>query len=163
MEPTTLEYLLSEEGITLFPGGLSAQIHPHWIVNGEDRLSYTTLVQLIECCREHHWATDILFITKGHLVDSITKSLVGEFVKLIPIGSVISITYVISNVRRRGYMLTFDVRDFVTQSLCAKFDLISVFYDPIKNEASAPPIAVYEYLLSKCSPEIDCQHAIIKK
>ncbi|HKT40506.1 MAG TPA: hypothetical protein VJR48_19190, partial [Ktedonobacterales bacterium] len=75
MQPTTLEGLLAEGGVRCFAGGLEVEVQRAWIVAGEDRLAYTAIVRLVECCREWHWQSDILPHAGGALLDSITKSL----------------------------------------------------------------------------------------
>lgn len=151
MEPTSLNRLLEESDVTCTPSGLTVTIHPHWIIEGEDRLSYTTLTRLIECCREHHWNTDIIPIAEDSPIDSITKSITGEFTKAIPVGSVVSITCRVAEVRRRGYRLEFEVCNATDQTLHAEFDMVSVFYDPVAQKAVAPPASVTEHLLARLS------------
>lgn len=134
--------------------GLILTIPKSWIIEGEDRLSYTTLVRLIECCREHHWQTDITQNIKNNMsLDSICKSLLGEFIKPIMVGSVISISSRVTDIRRKGYSLRFEVRDANTQTLYAKFDMVSIFFDPIAHKAIAPPACVFHYLSAKCTQE----------
>jgi len=146
VEITTLRRLLGEDGIALLPNGLSVTVHPSWIVEGEDRLSYTTLIRLIECCREHHWSRDILPRATNTAIDSITKSVSGEFIRPIPVGCVVSITYEITEVRSRGYALEFRVWDEGDQQLFAIVSLVSVFFDPSQRQAARPPPSVLEYL-----------------
>jgi len=153
MDTTTLAQLLEEDGVTCKPDGLIVKIHSSWVVIGEDRLSYTTLVRLIECCREHHWSLDILSTHDlGKLtLDSITRSIAGEFISPIPIGSLISITYKITEVREKGYALHFEVRDVTDQTVRAWFDIVSIFYDPTTNEPITPPPAILQNLKSMCN------------
>lgn len=148
MDITSLSRLLEEGGVTYNSDGLTVTIHPSWIIEGEDRLSYTTLVRLVECCREHHWNIDILSRAEGVPVDSICKSITGQFVSAIPVGSMVSITYRVAGVRRKGYSLKFEVRDAADGTLRAEFELVSVFFDPVACKAVAPPVSVYTYLFS---------------
>jgi len=146
MEPTSLAKLMKEEGVSYLPNGLSVRIHHSWIVEGEDRLSYTTLIRLIECCREHHWQTDILPRIQGVPLDSICKSIKANLMKPIIVGSVISIIYRVSEVRQKGYLLKFSVWNSIDQTLCAEFDLVSVFYDPRARRSVSPPANLFSHL-----------------
>ncbi|MGH2414980.1 MAG: acyl-CoA thioesterase, partial [Microcystaceae cyanobacterium] len=143
MEPTSLKRLLEEDGVTCTPEGLILKIHPDWVIEGEDRLSYTTLIRLIECCREHHWNTDILSRANGTLVDATSKSIAGEFTRSILVGSAIAITYQVTEVRSKGYALKFEVRDALEQTLYATFKMVSVFYDAQSGKAVPPPQVVF--------------------
>lgn len=137
--------------------GLDVTIPPSWIVEGEDRLSYTTIVRLIECCREYHWKKDILSKInkrKSHL-DSICRSLSCEFIKPILVRSTIAISYCITEVRRKSYSLKFEVRNTIDRELCAEFSLVSVFYDPVTHKSLVPPPLILDYLYMLCSKEVN--------
>jgi len=152
MEPTSLNMLMQTGCVVADLNGLTITIPPSWIIEGEDRLSYTTLVRLIECCREYHWQTDILpKINSNISLDSICKSIYGEFISPILVDSVISITYLITDIRRKGYSLRFEVRNTENQTLCAKFDLVSIFYDPVTRKSIVPPPSVFDFLSARCA------------
>lgn len=156
METTTFARLMQTGCVVSDQNGLTLTIPSSWIIKGENRLSYTTLVRLIECCREYHWQTDILPNTKNNVsLDSICKSLYGEFINPILVGSVVSITYLVTDIRRMGYSLRFEVRNTKTQTLCAKFDFVSVFYDPVTRKPIAPPTSVFDYLYVRCNQEVN--------
>lgn len=146
MEPTTLRALLDSGAVELTSNGLRGVAQPAWIVAGEDRLSYTTLVRLIECCREHHWNADIAPLADAGALDSITKSLNATFLHPVLAGSPFTITYEVGEVRTRAYRLRFAVE--ATGGLCAVGELVSVFYDPAEHAAVAAPPAVRDRLLS---------------
>lgn len=146
METTSLVNLLKEEGVTQTPNGLILTIHPSWIVEGEDRLSYTTLIRLIECCREYHWQNDITSKCGETLVDSTCKTLTANFIKAIPVESRISINYYVIEVRRKGYLLKFTVTNAEDQTLYAELEIVSIFYDPVKRTSIVPPYTLFEYL-----------------
>ena len=148
MDTTSLSNLIEEGGVVCNPEGLTVAIKPSWIVDGESRVSYTTLVRLVECCREHHWNTDILSRTQGAPLDSITKSITGEFMHPIPSGSTISITYQVTEVREKGYSLKFTIRNLSERTLSTQMNLVCVFYDPVNNKVIAPPINVFQYLVT---------------
>lgn len=136
--------------------GLTVTIPPSWIVAGEDRLSYTTLIQLVECCREYQWQKDILSKIERrdiHL-DSICKSLTCDFIAPILVGSTISISYCTIEVRRKGYSLRFEVRNTKNKRLRAMFKQVSVFYDPVARRSIAPPYCVLEYLSTYICEEV---------
>jgi acyl-CoA thioesterase FadM len=146
MDTTTLKSLLKSGNVTCSPEGLRVTVNPKWIVEGEDRLSYTTLIRLVECCRELHWNSDILIHTKGTMIDSVTKLIRGDFLHPILPGNIVSITYHVTAVRQKSYELRFDVQNVANGTLCATFNIVSVFYDPILHEASVPPKEVLDYL-----------------
>jgi acyl-CoA thioesterase FadM len=156
MELTTLKHLLKTGHATCDQSGLTVTIPPSWVVSGEDRLSYTTLVRLIECCREYHWQKDILSRTNTNNVrlDSICKSLTCDFISPILIGSTISISYSINEVRRKGYSMRFEVRDNSDGRLCATFEQISVFYEPVEQKPMIPPPFILEYLSNHIFKEV---------
>jgi radical SAM enzyme (TIGR01210 family) len=153
LESTSLDQLMQTGCVVKEKNGLNLTIPKSWIIGGEDRLSYTTMVRLIECCREYHWQTDIVQNIKDNIVlDSICKSLLGEFIKPILVGSDISISSRVTNIREKGYSLRFEIRDTNTQTLYAKFDMVSIFFDPLVCKAIAPPSSVFSYLSAKCDP-----------
>ncbi len=146
MTPTTLKALIQEKDVILMPQGISITIQQSWIVKGEDRLSYTTLIRLVECCREHHWRSDIESILNNKSLDSICKSLSVNFIKPIKVGSKIIISYVVQEIRRTGYSLKFMVHNAQDKTLCAEVDLLSVFYNPKTSSAVIPPPIVIDQL-----------------
>lgn len=153
MQPTTLAGLLAEGGVRQFAGGLEAVVQRAWIIAGEDRLAYTAIVRLVECCREWHWQSDILPHAGDAPLDSITRSLTAEFTHPIALGSVLRITHQVVAVRPRGYQLRFtlathDPTQPPEQSgrPCATLDMVSVFYDPARATVAEPPAAIASYL-----------------
>ena len=152
MEITTLSKLQEETEIIFTHDGMLVFIPSCWIVEGEDRLSYTTLVRLIECCREYHWQKDVIPGCSGALVDSISKSLVANFIKPILAGSQIKITYSVLSVGDKSYRIGFQLQSS-NDCLHAKFELIQIFYDPMEHKSIEPPIGVRERLLAICINE----------
>ena len=155
METTSLDRLMQTGYVVRDINGLILTIPESWVITGEDRLSYTALVRLVECCREHHWEKDITQNVKDKSLDSICKSLLGEFIKPIIIGSVIYISYRITDIRRKGYSLRFEVRDTNNQTLYAQFDMVSIFFDPVAHKAINPPSCVFDCLSIKCTQEVN--------
>lgn len=147
MTPVTLAGLLAEGGVRLHPRGLEIEARRAWVVPGEDRLSATTLLRLVECCREHHWQTDILPAAAGQPVDSITKSINAEFVQPVPVPGTVLLDYAVMQVRSRSYEMRFAIR-LPDGSLCATVTMVQVFFDPLTSQATTPPPAVRQRLLS---------------
>jgi acyl-CoA thioesterase FadM len=148
MDPTGFKFLIEEGGVTCNPDGITVLINPSWIIEGEYRASYTTLIRLVECCREYHWEIDIIPKAKGTPLDSITKSVSGEFIRPIKSGIFVSISYHLIDVRDKGYSILFEIRDKSSQALYARITLVCVFIDLITSRPITPPISVYEYILS---------------
>lgn len=146
MQPTTLAGLLAEGGVRRFAGGLEVEVRRAWIIAGEDRLAYTAIVRLVECCREWHWESDILPHAGGAPLDSITKSLQAEFVRPIALGSLLRITHQVIAVRPRSYQLRFQLAAGDPEQLCATLEMVSVFYDPDRAAVAEPPPGVVDYL-----------------
>lgn len=146
MQPTTLSGLLAEGGVRRFVGGLDVIVQRAWIVAGEDRLAYTAIVRLVECCREWHWASDILSHAEGAPLDSITKSITCEFTRPIAVGSLLRITHRVIDVRPRSYQLRFQLSLPYQEQPCATVEMVSVFYDPAHEAVAEPPPDVVAYL-----------------
>jgi radical SAM enzyme (TIGR01210 family) len=155
MEPASFDRLMQTGYVVRDINGLILTIPKSWIMKGENRVSYATLVHLIECCREYHWNIDITQNIKDISLDSICKSFRGEFIKPIMVGSVISISYMINDIRRKGYSLRFEVRDTNTQTLYAQFDMVSIFFDPVANKAIVPPSCVLDCLSARSAQVVN--------
>jgi acyl-CoA thioesterase FadM len=156
MEPITLDQLARSGCVIYNEDGITVAVPSSWIVAGEDRLSYTTMVRLVECCREYHWEKDVIAKAVGvGSLDSICKSLACEFFKPVLVNSVVSISYRVTGVRQKGYSLRFGIRDTGDRSLCAAFDIILVFYDSATHKAVAPPSLVLDYLRTAVSKGSD--------
>ncbi len=154
MQPTTLDGLLAEGGVRCFAGGLEVEVRRAWIVAGEDRLAYTAIVRLVECCREWHWRSDILPHVGGAPLDSITKSFAAEFTHPIALGSLLRITHQVIDARPRSYQLRFELTTLQPEQLCATLEMVSVFYDPTREAVAEPSPAVVAYLRSHISPNL---------
>lgn len=151
MDVTNLNRLIAEGDVARHPNGLTVKVRDSWVIPGEKRLSYTTLIRLVECCREYHWEKDILPLMKETRLDSITKSITAEFLTPIPVRSVISIVYLLTDIRSKGYALEFQVMDATDRSLRARVSMVSVFYDPDTGTPIVPPEAVSDFLSSRTS------------
>lgn len=147
MEITTLNSLVAGGSVSFLANGLKIITEADWVVSGENRLSYTTLIRLIECCREYHWNKDIRTKSQDDFVDSITKSLSIAFYRALIVGTTIAIRYEIVNVRDKGYEAKFSI--FNTQGeLCAECNMVSIFFDPEQMMPTPPPGSVVQALKS---------------
>ncbi len=146
MQPTSLAGLLAEGGVRRFVGGLEVVVQPAWIIAGEDRLAYTAIVRLVECCREWHWESDVLPHAGGAPLDSITKSIHSEFTRPIAVGSLLRITHQVIAVAPRSYQLRFQLATQRPEQPCAILEMVSVFYDPARVAVAEPPPGVVDYL-----------------
>lgn len=146
MRPTTLAELVRQSDVAPDARGLKLLVPKSWIVEGEDRLSYTTILRLVECCREHHWQTDIKPWSGCITVDSICRTAMADFREAVHVGAKISITYKVIEVGTKSYALEFTVHDDVTRSVCAIVRIVSVFYDPVRRRSIVPPMSVREHL-----------------
>lgn len=145
MTPPTLTGLQAEGGVRLRARGLEIETRPAWVVPGESRLSATTLLRLVECCREHHWQSDIVPAAAGQPVDSITKSINAEFFQPVPVPGTALITYAVTHVRGRGYELRFAAL-LPAGTLCATVTMVQVFFEPVTSQATTLPPAVHQRL-----------------
>lgn len=146
MEPTTLEILADSNKISFFPTSMLVTCSPKWVVSGENRISYTTIIRLVECCREYHWKKDILVFSEQQNLDSITASIQGEFIHPIPVGCDILIGYRITDFSKRKYKLCVELSDSSGEKVFARIFLILVFYDPDKGQSISPPFEVARQL-----------------
>jgi acyl-CoA thioesterase FadM len=153
MQPTTLVALEATGRLVYGRAHITVSVLPSWVVEGEDRLSYTTLVRLVECCREYHWRCDIASLVGAQPLDSICRSLTANFERPVLIGSVIEIFYSVVAVSKRSYELRFDVRTAAQGVRCATVNISSVFYDANAKAATAPPREVLERLRQLQSAE----------
>ena len=160
MQPTTLAGLLAEGGVRRFAGGLELLVRREWIIAGEDRLAYTAIVRLVECCREWHWESEILPHAGGAPLDSITKSFQGQFTRPIAVDSLLRITCQVVEARPRSYRLRFTLvtqdaqQPQQPQQTCATLEMVGVFYDPVRAAVAEPPPGVVDYLRAQIPPEI---------
>jgi len=146
MEPTTIQKLLEARSATVLHCGISIQTQPTWVVKGETHLSYTTLTRLIECCREHHWQTDVVPYLSSATLDSICKSISAEFLRPVPVSTTIIINYEVKQIRSKSYELHFKIISDDRQTIYAVFNIVFVFYDTETNQATILPKPVIHKL-----------------
>jgi acyl-CoA thioesterase FadM len=140
MIPTTLASLRECASVEDLPNGIRVFIDRGWIVPHEDRLSYATIVRLIECCREFHWLKDVDQGLTERAVDSICRRLECDFIRPLLVGDTVEITYSIAAINQRSYSLLFKISDG-RGSLCGTCSMICVFYDPLRGLATRPDAA----------------------
>ncbi len=140
MLPITLEKLLEYPEIKKLANGLLVIIHSEWVVSGERRMSYTTALKLVECCREYHWIKDVVSKSDTQ-ADSTVRNLSGEFKAPILIGDKVSILYYISNIGNKSYTLKVDLAKRQTYLPQASFSLVNVFLDANGNSTNIPQFA----------------------
>lgn len=136
MDITSLEVLLSQTEILFRENGIEVKIPQSWIIEGEDRISYTTLLRLIECCREYHWKKDILPL--NYSVDSICGQINASFSKPLAAEQMILITYKIRCVFEKKYLIDFYIYDS-NGYLSGYVDMMLYFYDPEKGITMSVP------------------------
>jgi acyl-CoA thioesterase FadM len=144
MDTTTLQNLLKENSdILCLDDGLRIGVDPSWVVANESKLSYTTIIRLIECCREYHWQKDIEPHLLGLKIDSTCRFIKGDFYVPIKINEMLDIVYQVSEIHKRSYILHFSVRTCDRTITHTEMELVLVFWDPLNNEPVTPP----EYLV----------------
>ena len=150
MDLTTLEELLKQTEVVPFGNGIRIFVKNSWVVSDEDRLSYTTIIRLVECCREYHWECDVKpILHKENLkLDSITRAFGGDFYIPIPVDTNIEIHYRIEAIREKSYKLIFEVKD-ESQRVFSSVWIICVFYDPDLGKSIIPNPSILEALHDK--------------
>lgn len=151
LKPIGLIDLLSEPDAETIVGGLKLVPTLNWVVEGEDRLSYTTLTRLIECCREHHWKEDVEKIVGKSELDSITKSVSANYFHPVLTGKKILIKYQIKEVREKGYMSEFIITDEEQSVVYAEYSVVFIFYSSIANKVIKAPKEVLDNLTNLMS------------
>jgi acyl-CoA thioesterase FadM len=133
-----------------FNGFSVLSVSPEWIIDGETRLSYTTIVRLIEFCREYHWNKDIkpFFSTTG-IIDSTTKEFVCSFNQPVSLNSAVKIEYRFIEIRNRAYSLNFAVSDLSRQKLYVTVSMVCVFIDLVSLQPVLIPECIKNYLLQQ--------------
>lgn len=144
MEPTSLDSLLQTGKVKLVARGLEITVSWDWIIFGENRLSYTTLTRLVECCREYHWKIDMEPVDKK--LDSTVKVFSAQFDLPVYADSVVYIIYKVGKIGAKSYELLFEIIDKNTTEICANFKLLSVFIDPLIYSSITPSIEIKQVL-----------------
>jgi acyl-CoA thioesterase FadM len=148
MEIITLSTLVSSGSAFIDINELIVTVDSSMIIEGEDRLSYTTIFRLVECCRELHWRRDIDKQSNDQPLDTICKSVTGQFKSPIIVGSVISIGYQLGKIVGRGYTLAFTIRSRDHSETYAEVLIDSIFYNCISHSSMEPPASLREHLIA---------------
>lgn len=135
MDITTYDGLVKETQVEQLEDGLIIYVPSNWVVDGEKRLSYTTITRLIECCREYHWKKDILSI--DHDIDSICGGFEAKFIRIIVSNSKVFIRYKVIYVFEKKYILDFEVLDNY-QTICAYIRMEIYFIDSMGETQAIP-------------------------
>lgn len=130
MDITSYEAILSETTVNPQKNGLDIYVPQAWVVEGEERISYTTLIRLIECCREYHWKKDIYY--KYGCIDSICGQINANFIRPIYPNKVISIKYNLRCVMTKKYIIEFLIYDDLNE-MCGYVTMVQYFYNPING------------------------------
>jgi len=139
VDHTTLKSLLQGSDTILGLRRLVVTVQRQWAVDGENRLSYTTLIRLVECCREYHWDVDVAPHAGRLSLDSTIKTLVAEFDQPVPLDRSIVVEYYVVGVRYKSYSMSFVIRDAETGLQYGKVDTVNVFLDPARGTPKSPP------------------------
>ena len=148
VDVTSLEILMGTKAVRPISQGLEIEILPTWIVDGEDRASYTTLIRLVECCREFHWRSDISPLQTADPLDCTCVQMCARFKSPVSVYEHVAIVYTVTSVGRRSYDLRFQIMNAEDQLEHATVDQTLVFLDPITHQATQPPEDVRAQLLA---------------
>lgn len=146
LKPIVLSDLLKEHNVSIYSDGIKFTANLNWVVDGEDRLSYTTLTRLVECCREYHWNKDVETINKSADLDSITKSVSANYFHPVYLNVPILISYQVIEVRSKGYCVKFIIANEDGSIIYAEYSLILIFFSNLSNKAIAPSKEIIEHL-----------------
>jgi hypothetical protein len=136
MDVTTLSRLTEENpDIDFLDNGFRVVAKPEWIVAGEWQLSYTTLVRLVECCREYHVQKDEPWLRWPLGADTTCSSLSARFHRPIYVGSTVDVTYRVVATDEHGYDLDFEVSAASDGSPSATFTVRMAFISRSHKES----------------------------
>lgn len=132
MDTTTFFSLKSQTNVYEKENGIDVFIPSRWVVDGENRVSYTTIIRLVECCREFHWKKDIECINDQ--IDSICGTINCKFLKPIESNAVIKIRYYLIDISEKKYILEFKVIDSM-KNVCCIIRMTLFFFDAIEQHS----------------------------
>lgn len=145
LKPISYNQFLQKSKAEQLARGFRFVVMREWIIDGEDRLSYTTLTRIVEFCREYHWKNDIS--QQWGNLDTIIKAFSAEFFKPILVNQVVEIEYRVKEVRRKGYSMIFQLTDANHGIMFAEYSIVSVFFDNITHSICVPPLGLVNHLL----------------
>ena len=142
-------FILNYTPATILPeNGYKVKIEKPMIISGESRLSYVTIMRIIENCREIHWEYDIIKNNTDKIqIDSICKNIYVDYFKPITIDTVILVTYKILNVKESSYELLFQITDENHCFCSAK--MVCVLIDSINGQVISFPNSIKTILKIK--------------
>jgi acyl-CoA thioesterase FadM len=147
MDTTSLDNLLRESpSVSCLDDGLRLKAESQWIVDNETKLSYTTIIRLVECCREHHWQKDIRPLLQNSQIDSTCRFIKSEFFHPIEVNQVFDIIYTVKAIRNHSYCLQFTISNTCRTVIYAEVELVMVFLNIWDNKPVAPPEKVLKNL-----------------
>lgn len=151
LTPTSLDALTSAGVVDVTDAGLTFSVRAEWIVQGEDRLSYATIIRLAECCRELHWRVDTQQDGNTN-VDSICSRLNCVFRRPLIIGMTFVASYQIRLVRGKSYVFLVRFTDVSSGRIHAEVSMECVFYDSLNRCAVSIPEPVKRRLAKSLRP-----------
>ncbi len=137
MDTTSYDSLASETLIVPLPSGMRVLTRNDWTVPGEQQLSWTSLVRLIECCRELQWQRDV---ASGGAIESTTRAFEAAFAAPILAGAEVEIRYEVETIGQQSYGLRFRIECEGAVSVTAR--MVLVFLDPSRQQAIRIPDAI---------------------
>ena len=140
MDTTTYSALKKETAVIERENGIVVFIPSAWVIGGEDRVSYTTIIRLVECCREYHWAKDIK--SQNEIFDSICGNISFRFTKSIGLNSTININYSVKEAAGKKYTVEFIVMDENGETCCLA-EIVSFFYNPLTRQSIEIPKGIF--------------------
>ena len=115
MDLTSYQELIKETEVQPIDNGLAIFCPRKWVIASENRVSYTTIIRLVECCREFHWYRDVENIKD---VDSTCKNINAQFFAPIIADSTVVIKFKLRYIFANKYVLDFFVYDKNNQLCC---------------------------------------------
>jgi len=116
--------------VKLHRNGFALELSRDWCIQGETRLSYSTAVFLLECCRDFHWQRDIAPLG---VPDSITRYLEGDFANSIGLPTQLRLAYNLETVDRGKYWLRIGFH-LDANGEVATFRMLSLFVSRLNME-----------------------------
>jgi len=136
------EFAKKNSSVQMHSDGISFIIDKDWIIEGEDRLSYASILCLVEFCREYHWEKD--FLSQNKKLDSITQNIYVSFFKPLVSGSKAFIKYNIKSLNMHMYKIIFEI--FTNEIVLCKIEMECVFYNESLGRAVRLEEDVYRTL-----------------
>jgi len=127
IRPVVLSVLEAEGDVACIDREIVFDVRPDWVVEGEDRVGYAGIIQLIECTRELHERLDIA-LPAAHLA-FVTRTLKVDFLSPLHVGGTASASYRVCDVGRASYSLEVTIRDRATMKAVTIATIVLVLVD----------------------------------